>query len=81
MEDILSEALDREPETEPSGTGTGAGIFRELASRGARVVLVDQNDFASGTSSRSSKLIHGGLHYLARTQWRLDLQTAVAAGF
>ena len=50
---------------------TGAGILRELARRGARVLLVEQNDFASGTSSRSSKLIHGGLHYLTRLQWRV----------
>lgn len=54
---------------------TGAGIFCELAQRGARVLLVEQNDFASGTSSRSSKLIHGGLHYLTRLQWRLAHQS------
>jgi glycerol-3-phosphate dehydrogenase len=47
---------------------TGAGIMREAARLGKRVLLVEQNDFASGTSSRSSKLIHGGLHYLARGQ-------------
>jgi glycerol-3-phosphate dehydrogenase len=40
---------------------TGAGIARDLALRGATVALVDQDDFASGTSSRSTKLIHGGL--------------------
>lgn len=45
---------------------TGAGVFEEAAQRGLRVLLVEQNDFASGTSSRSSKMIHGGLHYLAR---------------
>ncbi len=45
---------------------TGAGVAREAALRGLRVVLVDQGDFASGTSSRSSKLIHGGLRYLAQ---------------
>ncbi|MCM2264216.1 MAG: glycerol-3-phosphate dehydrogenase [Desulfuromonadales bacterium] len=43
---------------------TGAGIARDLALRGATVVLVEQDDFASGTSSRSTKLIHGGLRYL-----------------
>lgn len=47
---------------------TGAGIMRESARCGLRVLLVEQNDFASGTSSRSSKLIHGGVHYLARCQ-------------
>jgi glycerol-3-phosphate dehydrogenase len=47
---------------------TGAGILRELSSAGLRVLLVEQKDFASGTSSRSSKLIHGGLQYLGRLQ-------------
>jgi glycerol-3-phosphate dehydrogenase len=45
---------------------TGAGIARDAALRGFRVGLVEQRDFASGTSSRSSKLIHGGLRYLAQ---------------
>jgi glycerol-3-phosphate dehydrogenase len=45
---------------------TGAGVAREAALRGLKVVLVDKGDFASGTSSRSSKLIHGGLRYLAQ---------------
>ena len=43
---------------------TGAGIALDAASRGLKVVLVEQNDFASGTSSKSTKLIHGGLRYL-----------------
>ena len=43
---------------------TGAGIARDLALRGATVALVEQDDFANGTSSRSTKLIHGGLRYL-----------------
>lgn len=43
---------------------TGAGIALDAASRGLKVGLVEQNDFASGTSSRSTKLIHGGLRYL-----------------
>jgi glycerol-3-phosphate dehydrogenase len=42
----------------------GAGIARDAAGRGLKVVLVEQNDLASGTSSASSKLIHGGLRYL-----------------
>ncbi|MEE9282333.1 MAG: glycerol-3-phosphate dehydrogenase/oxidase [Myxococcota bacterium] len=44
---------------------TGAGIAREAALRGLSVALLEADDFASGTSSRSSKLIHGGLRYLA----------------
>ncbi len=43
---------------------TGAGIAREAARAGLRVALVEQRDFAWGTSSRSSKLVHGGLRYL-----------------
>lgn len=45
---------------------TGAGIARDGAIRGLKVALVEARDFASGTSSRSSKLIHGGLRYLAQ---------------
>jgi glycerol-3-phosphate dehydrogenase len=43
---------------------TGAGVALDAASRGYSVALVERDDYASGTSSRSSKLIHGGLRYL-----------------
>jgi glycerol-3-phosphate dehydrogenase len=43
---------------------TGAGVALDAASRGLRVALIERNDFASGTSSKSTKLIHGGLRYL-----------------
>lgn len=43
---------------------TGAGVARDAAMRGLRTALVEQHDFGSGTSSRSSRLIHGGLRYL-----------------
>jgi glycerol-3-phosphate dehydrogenase len=46
----------------------GAGAFLDAASRGLRVALVEQDDIASGTSSRSSRLIHGGLRYLQRLE-------------
>jgi glycerol-3-phosphate dehydrogenase len=49
----------------------GAGIARDAAGRGLRVLLVEQNDLASGTSSASSKLIHGGLRYLEHRAFRL----------
>lgn len=45
---------------------TGCGTARDLAKRGVRVAVVDASDIASGTSSKSSKLIHGGLRYLAQ---------------
>jgi glycerol-3-phosphate dehydrogenase len=50
---------------------TGAGIAREAALRGLTVALVDGGDFGSGTSSRSSRLIHGGLRYLEHRQFGL----------
>ncbi|HEY1075723.1 MAG TPA: glycerol-3-phosphate dehydrogenase/oxidase [Fontimonas sp.] len=54
---------------------TGAGIAREAIRSGARVLLVDARDFAAGTSSWSSKLVHGGLRYLKNGQWRLTLES------
>lgn len=49
----------------------GAGVARDGAMRGLRTALVDQADFASGTSSRSSRLLHGGLRYLAQGRIKL----------
>jgi len=49
----------------------GAAIARDAALRGLRVAMVDRGDFAGETSSRSSKLIHGGLRYLPQGQLRL----------
>jgi glycerol-3-phosphate dehydrogenase len=49
----------------------GTGIARDAAGRGLRVLLVEQNDLASGTSSASTKLIHGGLRYLEQGWLRL----------
>jgi glycerol-3-phosphate dehydrogenase len=50
---------------------TGAGVARDAALRGLRVALLEQRDFGSGTSSKSSKLIHGGLRYLQQGNFRL----------
>ena len=47
------------------GGATGLGVALDAASRGLRVVLVEAQDFAKGTSSRSTKLVHGGVRYLA----------------
>src|SRR5512143_1213268 len=49
----------------------GAGIARDAAMRGLRVALIEKGDFASGTSSKSSKLIHGGIRYLQHGELRL----------
>jgi glycerol-3-phosphate dehydrogenase len=50
---------------------TGAGVALDAALRGFRVALIDKGDFASGTSSASSKLVHGGLRYLEHGDFRL----------
>lgn len=50
---------------------TGAGVALEASRRGLRTLLVEQKDFAWGSSSRSSKMVHGGLRYLASGQLRL----------
>src|SRR5919109_788345 len=50
---------------------TGAGVAFDAALRGFRVALIDKGDFASGTSSASSKLVHGGLRYLEHGDFRL----------
>jgi len=53
---------------------TGAGVARDAAMRGLRTVLVEQGDFGSGSSSLSSRLIHGGLRYLETGDLRLVLE-------
>ncbi len=53
------------------GGVNGCGIARDAVGRGASVVLFEQNDLASGTSSASTKLIHGGLRYLEHYEFRL----------
>jgi len=53
------------------GGMAGAGVARDLALRGASVALFEKGDFASGTSSKSSKLIHGGLRYLELFDFKL----------
>lgn len=50
---------------------TGAGVAREAARRGLKTLLVEQRDYAWGTSSRSSKMVHGGLRYIAQGDIRL----------
>lgn len=68
----LAKLADREFDVLVIGGGIfGAGVARDAALRGLRVALVEQSDFASGTSSRSSKLIHGGFRYLAQRDFKL----------
>jgi glycerol-3-phosphate dehydrogenase len=54
---------------------TGAGILRQAAHAKLRALLVEADDFASGTSSRSSKLVHGGLRYLKNAQLKVMLES------
>ena len=68
----LARLADEEFDVFVIGGGiTGAGVARDAASRGLRVALVEGGDFASGTSSRSSKLIHGGIRYLENKEFGL----------
>jgi glycerol-3-phosphate dehydrogenase len=55
---------------------TGAGIFAEASRSGLKVLLIEQKDFAWGTSSRSSKMIHGGLRYLLQGDLLLTMHAA-----
>jgi len=56
---------------------TGAGVFREASRLDLKVLLVEQNDFAWGSSSRSSKLVHGGLRYLKQANLALTRESVV----
>ncbi len=63
--ELIEKILSVEYDLAVIGGGiTGAGIALDAASRGLKTVLIEKNDFASGTSSKSTKLIHGGLRYL-----------------
>jgi glycerol-3-phosphate dehydrogenase len=74
---LLAELASRTFDLLVIGGGiTGAGIARDAALRGLTVALVDKNDFASGTSSRSSRLIHGGVRYLEHGHLRLVFEAS-----
>jgi glycerol-3-phosphate dehydrogenase len=55
---------------------TGCGIALDAAARGIKTALVERHDFASGTSSKSSKLIHGGLRYLKQLQFKVTFESS-----
>lgn len=54
------------------GGATGTGVALDAATRGLKVAMVERDDFASGTSSKSTKLVHGGVRYLEKAVWNLD---------
>jgi glycerol-3-phosphate dehydrogenase len=71
-DDALRRLADEEFDVLVIGGGiTGAGVALDAASRGLKTALVEKGDFASGTSSKSSKMIHGGIRYLQQREFRL----------
>src|SRR5689334_21576019 len=62
------------------GGATGLGIALDAAARGYSCLLVEQSDFAKGTSSRSTKLVHGGVRYLAQGDVRLVREASIERG-
>src|SRR5690606_1673193 len=62
------------------GGATGLGIALDATTRGYRTLLVEQSDFAKGTSSRSTKLVHGGVRYLAQGNVRLVREASIERG-
>ncbi|CAI6338665.1 unnamed protein product [Periconia digitata] len=54
------------------GGATGTGIALDAVTRGLKVAMVERDDFSSGTSSKSTKLVHGGVRYLEKAVWNLD---------
>src|SRR6516165_3362492 len=82
-QDMLNRVLDR---TEPwdlviiGGGATGVGCAVDAASRGYAVLLLEQSDFGKGTSSRSTKLIHGGVRYLEQGNISLVMEALKERG-
>jgi glycerol-3-phosphate dehydrogenase len=71
------EAMSKMPEYDVlviGGGATGAGVAVDAASRGLSTALVEKYDFSSGTSSRSTKLIHGGVRYLQKAIMQFDIE-------
>jgi glycerol-3-phosphate dehydrogenase len=62
------------------GGATGLGIALDAVSRGYKTLLLEQADFAKGTSSRSTKLVHGGVRYLAQGQLKLVREASIERG-
>lgn len=72
--DTSSETAEEEPYDLLiiGGGATGTGIALDAATRGLKVAMVERDDFSSGTSSKSTKLVHGGVRYLEKAVWELD---------
>jgi glycerol-3-phosphate dehydrogenase len=73
--ELLEQAQQQEFDVLVIGGGiVGAGVALDAISRGLSVLLLEKDDFASGTSSRTSKLVHGGLRYLEQRQFKLVME-------
>src|SRR6187431_2830267 len=62
------------------GGATGLGIALDAITRGYKTLLIEQSDFAKGTSSRSTKLVHGGVRYLAQGDIRMVREASIERG-
>lgn len=80
-EDVITEQTEAEPYDllVIGGGATGTGIALDAATRGLKVAMVERDDFGSGTSSKSTKLVHGGVRYLEKAVWELDYSQCVNA--
>ncbi|MBU1169870.1 MAG: glycerol-3-phosphate dehydrogenase/oxidase [Proteobacteria bacterium] len=75
---LAMEQMDQDWDLVVIGGGiTGAGVLREAVRNGFHALLVEQRDFAWGTSSRSSKLVHGGLRYLKEGNFKLTRESII----
>ncbi|KAI0081559.1 DAO-domain-containing protein [Panus rudis PR-1116 ss-1] len=78
LDALRASAKDQDPEEFDllvvGGGATGAGVAVDAASRGLKVALVERDDFSSGTSSKSTKLVHGGVRYLQKAVMELDYE-------
>src|SRR5688572_19123649 len=80
---LLDKTLNPEKEWDIiviGGGATGLGIALDATVRGYKTLLVEQSDFAKGTSSRSTKLVHGGVRYLAQGDIRLVREASIERG-
>lgn len=81
--EMLSRVLDRQEPWDMvivGGGATGVGVAVDAASRGYEVLLLEQSDFGKGTSSRSTKLVHGGVRYLEQGNISLVMEALKERG-
>src|SRR6266568_4016424 len=80
MHNLIGLASERFDVLVIGGGITGAGVALDAVARGYRVALVEKGDFASGTSSKSTKLVHGGIRYLPNFDFALVREALVERG-